>query len=147
MSDEHQFPHRIRVQRIEDYHTHFCGSRKENGNLILGVMTGALVRTNWPLDGRHAELNVVFEFSPQGRFLRLLKTESAVDPNTSFASLTKMVESLGSIDFHDIEVEVFETCVDGIEFGLIPDPESGLIHLQPGTLISFYPPWDGDYYT
>ena len=75
-----------------------------------------------------------------------MKTESAVDPGTSFVSLTRMVESLGSIDFHDIEVEVFETCVDGIEFGLIPDPESGLIHLQPGTLISFYPPWDGDYY-
>jgi hypothetical protein len=110
-------------------------------------MTGAQVHNNSHLDGRHVELNVVFEFSPQGRFLRLLKMESAVDPGTAFASLTNTMETLGSIDFHDIEVDLFETCVDGIVFGLIKDPEFKLIHLQPGTLISFYPPWDGDYYT
>ena len=73
--------------------------------------------------------------------------QSTVDASASFANLKTMVDTLSPVDFHEIEVDLFEIYLDGIQFGLIPDPESGFIDLQPGTLISFYPPWDGDYYT
>ena len=148
MSDNiHEIPKRIHIQRIVDYHTHFCGSRRQNGNLFLGVMTYALIKDDSPLGGRTGHLDVVFEFSPNGKFLRLLKMESTIDASTSLANLNELVDTLGPVDFHDIEVDLFETYVDGIQFGLIPNPESGFINLQPGSLISFYPPWDGDYYT
>ena len=148
MSDHnHEFPGRILIQRIEDYHTHFCGSRRQNGHLFLGFVTHEFIKDNSPVGGRLEYLDVVFEFSPNGRFLRLLKMESTIDANRSLANLEQLMNTLGPVDFHDIEVDLFETSMDGIQFGLIPDPEFGFINLQPGSPIAFYSPWDGDYYT
>ena len=58
-----------------------------------------------------------------------------------------MVKELGEVTFCDIEVKLFNTLIDGVEFGLIPDPEFKCIDLQPSSTISFTEPWDGSYST
>lgn len=61
--------------------------------------------------------------------------------------LEEMVAALGLVKYKDIEIKLFQTEIDGIVFGLVADDKSGLINSQPGSLISFQEPWNGEYYT
>ena len=135
-----KFPNRIRINRIAEYHTHFLGTIRQSGRLFWGILTGKSRHTGT------LHYAVVFLFSPAGKFLQSIHSSSEVDP-TSDAELAKLVKTLGPVKFHDIEVDVFTTLIDGIVFGLVPDPDSGYIDLQPGYIISFYPPWNGEYWT
>ena len=141
-----QFPTRIRIQRLENCQTHFCGRVLANGNLFLGAFVFDLVDSGETALGKLRYYAVLFEFCPRGTFLRSTHSTSEA-PHLSGDELQKLVDSLGAVEYCDIEVELFETKIDGILFGLIPDPEFGFIQLQPGATIAFYPPWDGEYYT
>jgi formate hydrogenlyase regulatory protein HycA len=54
---------------------------------------------------------------------------------------------LGFIQYRDIAIKLFQTTIDGIVFGLIPDQKTESIILEPSSTISFQEPWDGEYYT
>lgn len=47
----------------------------------------------------------------------------------------------------DIRVHLFEASIDGITFGLVYSEETQSVNLEPGPLITFMAPWDGEYYT
>ena len=47
----------------------------------------------------------------------------------------------------DISVELFEVTIDNEKFGLIANHEFDCVNAQPSSTISFYEPWDGEYYT
>jgi len=64
-----------------------------------------------------------------------------------YNKLQEMVAQLGAIEFGDIEVKLFQTTIDGIVFGLIPDEEYNLVNLEPGATLAFAAPWDGSYST
>ena len=144
--DQHQFPRRIKIQRLEDYHTHFCGRILSSGNLFLGVYISELVKSSESALGNLRCYAVVFEFTPDGKFFR--NTHRTGDaPHTSYDELQGLVDPFGAVEYCDIEVDFFDTIIDGIRFGLIPNPEFGFIDLQLRAEIAFYHPWDGDYYT
>jgi len=54
---------------------------------------------------------------------------------------------LGQHEFTDICVAPFEVRFDGHSFGLVPDAAHSTITLEPGSMITFTEPWDGEYYT
>ena len=58
-----------------------------------------------------------------------------------------MVKKLGKVKYMDISVELFEVEIDNHKFGLVADLESRCVNAQPSSTISFYEPWDGEYYT
>ena len=47
----------------------------------------------------------------------------------------------------DIRVHPFEASIDGITFGLLYSEEAQSVNLEPGPLITFTAPWDGEYFT
>jgi hypothetical protein len=61
--------------------------------------------------------------------------------------LEEMIKKLGKTEFCDIEVKPFQTTIDGVVFGLVPNDEYGSVDLQPSSTISFQEPWDGEHYT
>ena len=58
-----------------------------------------------------------------------------------------MVAELGEVHYGDIEVKLFQTTIDGVTFGLVPENEYGFIELEPNSTIAFSKPWDGSYST
>jgi hypothetical protein len=44
-------------------------------------------------------------------------------------------------------VKLFQTTIDGVVFGLVPDAENETVELQPSSTIAFQSPWDGEYDT
>jgi hypothetical protein len=62
-------------------------------------------------------------------------------------TVNALLAELGPHRFMDICVSPFEVTFDDLRFGLIPDPQSGTITLQPGSIITFMEPWSGEYYT
>jgi len=45
------------------------------------------------------------------------------------------------------ELNLFQTKIDGVVFGLVPAEEIESIELQPSSTIAFHEPWDGEYDT
>jgi hypothetical protein len=62
-------------------------------------------------------------------------------------TMRQLLAELGPYEFGDIFVAPFQVTFDGQVFGLVPDSEGGTITLQPGSMITFMEPWDGEYYT
>lgn len=58
--------------------------------------------------------------------------------------IEEWISELGKLEYCDIELNLFQTIIDGFVFGLIPNNES--IDLQPSSIISFQEPWNGEYY-
>jgi len=68
----------------------------------------------------------------------------------SSKKLREWVAELGEVDYHDIEVKLFQVTIDGVVFGLIPDEEDEeniSIELMPSSTIAFFEPWNGTYDT
>jgi len=61
--------------------------------------------------------------------------------------LDEMVTDLGKVKYMDIAVELFDVEIDNHKFGLIANLDSQCVQAQPSSTISFYEPWDGEYYT
>ena len=58
-----------------------------------------------------------------------------------------LMAQLGQYEFRDICVAPFEVRFERHSFGLIPDLEHCAITLEPGCMITFLEPWDGEYCT
>lgn len=58
-----------------------------------------------------------------------------------------MVNELGKVKFCNISIEIFQVEIDNQVFGLKLDHESKSVLAQPSSTMSFYEPWDGEYYT
>lgn len=62
-------------------------------------------------------------------------------------SISGLLGELGEYEFTDICVAPFEVPFEGQLFGLVPDAANSTITLEPGSMITFTEPWDGEYYT
>ena len=148
-------PHKLPIARMEDDHTHYLGSAP-NGTLFWGYETFVFFRPyseisqreNWQQYRR--EYVLLHTFDNAGNYLTTQHWSvgtSADSAHQSNQELERMIEKLGDVKFHDIEVCIFQIQIDNIVFGLVPDEDAGVINLQPGSMISFMEPWDGEYYT
>jgi len=149
-----EFPKKIPIERIEEYHTHYIGTTKDEKQ-FWGYVTFVFIKPHVEIIGdwqdfRH-EYAILHTFDKNGCYLDtkswLGGTTKQVDNIILYTKLEEMVAELGDIQFGDIEVELFQTEIDGIVFGLIPNKEYGFIDLQPSSTIAFGEPWDGSYST
>ena len=62
-------------------------------------------------------------------------------------TVSSLLAHLGHHEFTDICVSPFQVAFDGHIFGLVPDSQHRTINLEPGSMITFTEPWDGEYYT
>jgi len=152
-----KLPDKIPIERIKDYHTHYLGQCAD-GQLFWAYPTFAFTKKyeeiqaiagDWR-DYRN-EYAILHMFDSEGNYLKtqhwFAGTNMQVDDNKLIAKLDEMVLELGDVEFKDITVNLFEVTIDGITFGLIPDPEFQLINLMPSSTIAFGEPWDGSYST
>jgi hypothetical protein len=147
-------PKKIPIERIERYHTHYVGKTLDEKQ-FWGYTTFVFTKPyseiigNWQ-DYRD-EYAILHIFDKQGICLDtkhiLVGTANQVDDITLYTKLEEIVAELGIIEFADIEVELFNTEINGIVFGLIPNEEYGVVDLEPSSTISFGEPWDGSYST
>ena len=147
-------PEKIPIERIEEYHTHYLG-RTAEGNQFWGYTTFVFTKPHFEIQGdwqdyRH-EYVLLHLFDADGNLLEtmhwLAGTTKQVTGVMLYNKLQEMVAQLGAIEFGDIEVKLFQTTIDGIVFGLIPDEEYNLVNLEPGATLAFAAPWDGSYST
>lgn len=148
------FPEKIPIERIEDYHTHYLG-KTETGIQFWGYLTFVWkvlpkdYKGDWK-DNRN-EYAVLHLFDKEGNYMEtkhwLGGTTNQVSDSVLYAKLEEMVSKLGEVSYEDIEVKLFQTIIDGVTFGLIPETEYGFIELEPNSTIAFSKPWDGSYST
>lgn len=148
-------PDKIPILRMEDDHTHYLGACAD-GRLFWGYETFAFTKPpheltpdNW--QQYRKEYAILHTFDMHGNFLNsefwVAGLTSEIEPQSVTEKLEKMIAGLGSIAYRDIEVCLFNTVIDNITFGLMYNEEIGSVDLQPGAMISFQEPWDGEYFT
>lgn len=149
------FPRKIPVSRIEDYHTHYMG-KASDGRQFWGYCTFAFEVPIWEYKGENWQRNrleylLLHTFDKNGAYLstryRLLGTTDQIDDAEVDRELETWVRELGEVEFTDVEIELFQIVIDGRIFGLVPNQEGESIDLEPCSTISFQEPWDGEYYT
>lgn len=152
---EMTFPEKLRINRMEDYHTHYLG-KTIDGRLFWGYETFAYS----PPFAQIRDENT-WQYRSDYAVLHLFNTDGDYQSSKSFShgkgilpkgavltdKLEEWVAELGEITYCDIEIKLFQTTIDGFTFGLIPDSEYSMIDLEPSSTISFQEPWDGEYYT
>jgi hypothetical protein len=79
----------------------------------------------------------------------LLKSHKIVRPTRLRVeeAVSSFLAEVAPHHFTDICVSPFQVTFDGRTFGLIPDSRLQAITLEPGSMITFTEPWDGEYYT
>lgn len=145
-------PEKISIQRMEDYHTHYLG-KIEDGRIFFGYQTfvfpNGVPASDWEKHRR--EYVVLYLFDKDGNYIDTNHWNAGITAEINNSEtkekLQQMVRELGSVVYQDIEVRPFQTKIDGIVFGLVPNAEYGSVDLEPSSTISFQEPWDGEYYT
>jgi hypothetical protein len=149
-----QFPEKIPIERIEDYHTHYLGRTSEELQFwgytahTWTVLPKDIVG-DWK-DFRN-EYAILHLFDNDGNYINtkywLGGTTNQGTDQALTTKLEEMIAELGSVAYEDIEVKLFQTVIDGVTFGLLPETEYGFIELEPNSTIAFSAPWDGSYST
>lgn len=148
------FPEKILIERIEDYHTHYLGHNDK------GKKFWAYPTFFWSIPYKdivgdwkdfRKEYTIMHIFDSDGTHLKTnywyAGSTNQVKAHELYNKIEEMVKELGKVTFCDIEVKLFSTLIDDVEFGLIPNPEFKCIDLQPSSTIAFTEPWDGSYST
>lgn len=145
-------PKKILNKREEDYHTHYIG-KTQDGRQFFGYETFVFPKGVGSHDWEQSreEYVVLYIFDKDGNYMTTNhwyagRTTETVDSITRL-KLEEMIHELGAVTYADIKVKPFQTIIDGHVFGLIPDKEMKTIDLEPGSTISFYWPWNGEYDT
>jgi len=145
-------PERIPIMREKDYHTHYLGEL-EDGRLFFGyetfVFPGGYSGGNWQEE--RVEYAIVYLFDSEGNHVEtlheLVGKTSEIELGKSNVILKGLLDPLGKLNFRNIEVKPFQTEIDGVVFGLVPNAEYETVDLEPNSTISFHEPWDGEYDT
>jgi len=152
---EDKFPKSFLINRYEDYHTHYIGDFK-NTNQFLIYQTFAFMKPfdqikdeDWK-EFRH-EYVVSFIFDSTGNlrnhdYLNAGSTKEFKQDEIDNWINNKLSE-LENYKFSNIQIKPFKISIDSIDFGLIPNYESGMIEMQPSNTIAFSAPWNGEYDT
>ena len=150
-------PNKIKINREEEYYTHFIG-KTHDGKQFMALI-GATLPTPLPEDWPNHKkwYAVLHTFNSEGRHMdtkticagRTADGEDVVVEKAR-SLRNEMLSSLGKVSFEDIEVELFSIEIDGFTFGLVDgsEPDEGIekINLLPNGL-AFFEPWNGEYDT
>src|SRR5262245_23277515 len=147
---QNHIPEKIRINRLVDYHTHHIG-RTSDGRQFFGYQTFVFPNRVQRSLAERREYVVLYLFDKAGNHLETKHwyagTTTEIDAKKLFNKLSQMITDLGPVEYSDIEVKPFQSIIDGVAFGLIPNEEHRSMELQPSSTISFQAPWDGEYYT
>lgn len=147
-------PKKIKIRREKGYHTGYIG-RWKDGTQFMAFIVGVPVTRTSSAQGKVTWYAVLHRFDSEGKHLG---TESSLLGTNEFAhqlkgaqaTLRKMIRTLGTVKYCDVEVALFSVRIDGHKFGLVDAsiPKEGYerIDLLPNGL-AFFPPWDGTYET
>jgi hypothetical protein len=136
---------------MEDLQTAFVG-RFGGGKQFL--LTEASVRPHRHTEGSDregTEYVVLYLFNSEGELIdhhhsAPLGSEAWTEAHAQ-AERTRLLALLDDCSFGDIVIQPFRLEIDGHVFGLIADSEQDIVHLEPGSSITFMEPWDGEYHT
>lgn len=150
---KYKLPSRLRINRIEDYHTHYLGQTND-GTLFWGYETFAFTKSPAEIKNEdwrkfRKEYAILHTFDKDGTYLntKYWVCNDSFDPAMTSSKLEELVGELGEVKYKDIKIKLFQTTIDGVVFGLLPDEENESIELQPSSTIAFHEPWDGEYDT
>jgi len=146
-------PELLLIKRMEDLQTELIG-RCESGQFLIvdSFPVAADPDSAFPGSGRSYIYVMRYLFTPDGVFFQAehMKIEYLPDRECSHLVEEKKREFLNDLGLHtfcDITVKLFAITVDGVKFGLLYSEETESINLEPGPIITFMEPWDGEYYT
>lgn len=147
-------PGKIRIKRVENHHTHHIG-RGSDGTQFMAFIVGVPMKQTNRIHHKLKWYAILHRFDPEGRHLGTETTflgtkEFAHELNGAETRLKRMIRTLGTVKYCDVEVAPFSVRIDGHTFGLVDasTPAEGYerIDLLPNGL-AFFPPWDGTYET
>lgn len=130
----------------DDYHAEHIGRTADGRQFFI---------TRPFIPGKR-EFLALYLFDLKGQLLEAiihdLGRREEVDEEAARQLYQQLLDSLGKVKFRRIKIAPFQIERFGVTFGLIPDePEEGeevhYVIMQPGDVMAFYPPWDGDYDT
>lgn len=146
-------PDKLPIARIEDYHTHYLGQTTD-GTMFWAYETFVFTKLYEEIQGDdwrkfRKEYAVLHTFDKEGNYIRTKQwsNSDSFNPALTSTKLEEFVAELGQVEYKDIQVKLFQTKIDGVVFGLVPDEEIESIELQPSSTIAFHEPWDGEYDT
>ncbi len=123
-------PKKLPIAYLPDLHTALLGKHDH----------GLFWCMEWP--GPEGPV-VLFLFSEEGHFVSA--QFSFVEQAESHNVARGFVDRLDNPTFEDISVVPFMTRHKGVDYGL--EARESVVTLVPHAVISFHPPWDGEYFT
>jgi hypothetical protein len=144
-------PKLLVIKRMEDLQTRLIG-RCEEGQFFIAESLPISVES----DSGKAENDKVYVlrylFKMDGEFINTEHAKIECSSGREYLhpaedKKREFLQKLGPYKFCDIAVKPFEITIDGIKFGLVYCEETQSINLEPGPIITFMEPWDGEYYT
>jgi hypothetical protein len=133
-------PNILPINRMDDLHTDLIGCCSEGQFMIIDYPDGR--------DGNNVYV-VRYLFHKSGDLDNIRHSILGKDATQDEIQIEKD-DFLGELEPYqlcDICVQPFEVRIDGITFGLLYSEETDSVNLEPGPLITFMAPWDGEYYT
>ena len=134
-------PKKLPIRWMPDLHTAHIGRFNDSEQFFLAQHAVPSITD----DSRNREYIALYCFDGSGT-LTSYKIVESLDSATEEV-IDALLTGLGPHKFSDICVAPFQVAFDGYLFGLIPDVQRGTIQLEPGSMIVFMEPWDGEYYT
>jgi hypothetical protein len=144
-------PELLLIKRMEDLHTGLIG-RCEAGQFFITDSLPVAVDSDFKLTEKDRPYVVRYLFKLDGEFSNAEHAKIECLSQRECLHLAdekkrKFLGDLGPYSFCDIVVKPFEMTLNGIKFGLVYCEETDSINLEPGPVITFMEPWDGEYYT
>jgi hypothetical protein len=133
-------PDILPIKRMDDLHTNLIGCSGEGQFMIIDYSDGS--------DGNNVYV-VRYLFHASGDLTNVKHSTLGKDASQDEIQNQKnaFLGELEPYQLCDIRVHPFEVRIDGITFGLVYSEETQSVNLEPGPLIAFMAPWDGEYYT
>jgi len=134
-------PDKIPIRWMPDLHTAHVGRFHDSEQFFLAYHLVPSVTD----DSQSREYIALYCFDRAG----MLTSHKIVRPMRLAIgeAINTLLAELVPHHFTDICVSPFQVTFDDRTFGLIPDSRLQTITLEPGSMITFMEPWNGEYYT
>lgn len=136
-------PAMLPIKRMEDMHTNLIGRSAEGQFMIISYL---------PVSDGHDKKHVYvvrYLFKTSGELKNVKHVTLGEDASEEEIQINNngFLRELEPYQLCDICVKPFESRIDGIAFGLLYSEKTQSVDLEPGPLITFMAPWDGEFYT
>ncbi len=130
----------IPIKRMDDLHTNLIGCSRDGQFMIIDYSGGC---------DKNKVYVVRYLFRPSGELQNVTHSILSKDAPLDEVEGVKntFLSELKPYQLCDIRVQLFQVQIDGINFGLVYSEETESVNLEPGPLITFMAPWDGEYNT